>query len=284
MNNNLTEKAMLIRLSISQWTARKYDPKVTAEIIKSHNADPDSGRFNKMLVDLDCVKVYQKIAGESRTFHYSNTLSWGDDDSRILPAANYLPYTNKMREFAARFEGAVRDFIGLYPSLIDRAKNSLNGLFDPKDYPAPAELAGKYGFKVVVSPLPDAADFRVTLGQAEVDRIRDEIQETVKASIQGAIKDLWARLHSVVRHLADKLKDKDAIFRDSLINNIRELTDLLPRLNIVNDSDLNAMVDEVKRDLAGQNPETLRDDKYARFQAAADAEKIIKKMAAYMGS
>jgi hypothetical protein len=75
----LSEKAMLVNLKISVWTARKFDPKVTQEIERSHNTRGDIGRFNKALVSLKSVKKYQVIAGEIRTFHYANTLPWGDE-------------------------------------------------------------------------------------------------------------------------------------------------------------------------------------------------------------
>jgi len=280
---NITEKAMLVRLSISQWTARRFDLKATNHVITDYGAKKDSGRFNKMLVDVDAVKTYQKAANEARTFHYENTLPWGDDDSRILPAKNYIPYTKKMRKFRESFEKAVADFVEMYPGLIDRAQNDLNGLFNAKDYPSAFDLPGKFNFAVNVIPIPAAGDFRVSLADDEIDQIKSDIEARVRDAISAAMRDAWDRLFKVVKHMADKLKDQKAIFRDSLIGNISELCDILPRLNLTDDPNLKKIIRDVKQSLAGLDPEVLRKHEIDRRVASDQAEGILKKMAAYVG-
>jgi len=280
---NITEKAMLVRLSISQWTARRFDLKATNHVISDFGAKRDSGRFNKMLVDLDAVKIYQKAANEARTFHYDNTLPWGDDDSRILPAKNYIPYTKKMRKLKDSFEKSVDDFVSLYPGLIERAENNLNGLFNAKDYPSAADLDYKFRFSVNVSPVPDSGDFRVSLSDDEVDQIKSDIEARVRESVAAAMKDAWERLFKVLKHMVDKLRDQKAIFRDSLVKNIQELCDILPRLNLTDDKDLKKFIRETKQIISGLDPEILRKHELDRKVAADQADGILKKMAAYMG-
>ena len=280
---NITEKAMLVRLSISQWTARRFDLKATNHVIAEYGAKRDAGRFNKMLVDLDAVKTYQKAANEARTFHYENTLPWGDDDSRILPAKNYIPYTKKMRKFKESFEKAVVDFISEYPSLIEKAERDLNGLFNQKDYPAAADLDRKFNFSVAVIPVPASGDFRVSLSDDEVDQIKADIEARVSESIAAAMRDAWVRLFNCVKHMADKLKDQKSIFRDSLVGNIQDICSILPRLNITDDKTLSKIIREVKVSLSNLDPEVLRKHELDRRVAADQADVILKKMAAYMG-
>src|SRR5512138_3929903 len=143
-DKTLTEKAMLVRLSISQWTARRHDAQATREVIENHKASSDAGRFNKALVDPEALRPIQKIANEARTFHYAQTLPWGDDDSRILPAENYLEYTKAVRDLSDRFDQAARGFAGEYPALIERARVALNGLFRAADYPAGDDILRRF--------------------------------------------------------------------------------------------------------------------------------------------
>ncbi len=280
---NITEKAMLVRLSISQWTARRFDLKATNHVIADYGASKDAGRFNKMLVDIDAVKTYQRASNDARTFHYENTLPWGDDDSRILPAKNYLPYTRKMGKLKDSFEKAVNEFVDMYPDLIDRAQNDLNGLFNAKDYPSAFDLPGKFNFAVAVIPVPAAGDFRVSLSDDEVDQIKADIEARVRESIAAAMQDAWARLFKVLKHMVDKLRDLKAIFRDSLVVNIQELCDILPRLNLTDDKDLKKIIRETKQIVSGLDPEILRKHELDRKVAADQADGILKKMAAYMG-
>lgn len=62
----LANKAMQVRLSISQWSARKYDRKVSSEVASKYNTDNDAGRYNKVLIAKDAIVKIQKIANAAR--------------------------------------------------------------------------------------------------------------------------------------------------------------------------------------------------------------------------
>ena len=279
----ITEKAMLVRLKISQWTARRFDFKATKKLIEDHGAKHDSGRFNKMLVDNIEVKKYQHAASEARVFHYENTLPWGDDNVRILPSDNYLAYTQKMRELKSKFEKAYSEFIEEYPALIEKAENDLSGLFSARDYPAAWELESKFAFDIHVTPVPTANDFRVSLSDDDLNRIKSDIEADVKDSIVMAMGVAWKRLFTAVKHMAVKLADDDAVFRNSLIGNIAELCDLLPRLNITNDPKLTEIIGDARKALVPLDPKDLRDKQIDRKKATVKAKAVLEKMTAYMG-
>ncbi len=57
---SLSSRAMLCSLSISMWSARKYDPEASEEIAQRHGAQPDAGRYHKVLLP--------KAKGKSRFF------------------------------------------------------------------------------------------------------------------------------------------------------------------------------------------------------------------------
>jgi len=281
---NITEKAMLVRLTISQWTGRRYDFKATRRLTEAHGAKADSGRFNKMLVDNIEVKKYQHAASAARVFHYENTLPWGDDNIRILPSDNYLFYTQKMRELKSKFEKAYNEFIEEYPALIEKAEKDLSGLFSSKDYPAAWELESKFAFDIHVTPVPTANDFRVSLSDDDLTRIKSDIEANVKDSIVTAMGVAWKRLFIAVKHMAVKLADDDAVFRNSLIGNIAELCDLLPRLNITNDPKLIEIIKDARKALVPLDPKDLRDKQIDRKKATVKAAAVLKKMTAYMGN
>jgi len=280
---NINEKAMLVRLTISQWTARRFDFKATEKVIADHGAKHDAGRFNKLLVDNIEVKKYQHAASEARIFHYENTLPWGDDHERILPSENYLAYTRKMSELKTNFEKAVNEFIEDYPELIQKAENDLSGLFKASDYPADWELKTKFAFDISVVPVPTANDFRVSLSTDDLNRIKSDIEGRVKDSLASAMSEAWKRLFTAVKHMAVKLSDDDAVFRNSLIGNIAELCDLLPRLNLTNDTKLTEIIEDARKALVPLDPKDLRDKQIDRKKATVKAKAVLKKMTAYMG-
>jgi hypothetical protein len=283
MGVKLTDKAMLVLFSASQWTARKFDKKVTAEIADIHKTDSTAGRYNKVLIAQNALKAIQQIVGEARSYHYAQTLPWRDDEYRMLPAAAYPAYIERMRQFKSRFESAVAEFISAYPQLVEEAMIRLNGMFNQADYPHPSEIAHKYSMSVSIMPLPTSDDFRVSLQSDEIAQIKQAIEESHQQAEQRAMADLWTRLHEVVAHMADTLSKEDKVFRNSLVGNVSELCGLLPTLNVMGDANLEAMRQAVESKLCGYDPETLRTDKDERKQAADDAQKILDAMASYIG-
>jgi hypothetical protein len=279
----LSDKAMLVRLSISQWTGRKYDKAVSAKVASDYQTTADAGRYNKVLIAEQAIKAIAKVANDARSFHYQNTLPWNDNGDRILPAANYLTYTQKVQEFRVSFESSVNEFTSNYPLLVADAKLRLNGMFNPADYPDAGRILEKYGFDASFMPLPDAADFRVSLQQSELDAIKQDIESRTRQAAEKAMQDLWNRLHEAVSHMADKLKTSDAVFRDSLVTNLVELCELLPKLNIANDPNLEKMRQAVESKLCNVTPQQLRDNPTARKQTAKTADDILSAMAGYIG-
>ena len=280
--SNLSTCAMLVNLSISQWGGRKFDKKATKEVADNHNASADEiGRFNKVLVAVSALKTISKLVHEIRSFHYANTLPWSSAGPCILPSANYPFYAEKMRDYKVEFEKRVVEFISNYPAYIEDSKSRLNGLFNPDDYPV--DIEHRFNIKVSVLPVPSADDFRVQVGDAETARIKAEIEESVRKTTAVAMKELWARLYDAIGCIHERLSNKDNVFRDSLIGNLSELVDLLPRMNIANDPDLARMAIEAKEKFTKEAPDTLRTNVFVRSKVAVDAKEMMEKMSGFIG-
>jgi len=280
----LQDDAMIVRLSISQWTARKFDKGVTAKVASEYAVDDTVGRYNKVLIAKEAIQVITQAVSAARSFHYENTLPWDDGGGRLLPSKNFLDYSKKMRELKERYEQAVRDFLSNYESYRDDAAVKLGRMFNPADYPGRNEIERKFGFGTDIEPVPTSADFRVSLQSSESARIKSELDARVKERVAEATRDLYVRLNEVVGKFAEKLADKDAIFRDSLVENVVELVNLLPKLNVANDSKLEALCTETKKKLLAMEPDSLRKDEVVRAKAAKDAKAILDKMSGYFKS
>jgi hypothetical protein len=286
---SLSSRAMLCSLSISMWSARKHDPDASEEIAMRHGAQADSGRYHKLLLPKQALAEIQKIVSEARQEHYFMTLPWGDDGYRVLPAAAYMDHVEKMRTLSNRFAGAVDTLARQFLTLVDQAKTRLGGLFCEQDYPACNELAAKFSFETKVIPLPDAGDFRVALGDEEKDRIKRQITAAVEASLQVGSRELWQRLYEGVSHMAERLtaykvtgEGVEHPFRDSIVTNLVKLVDVLPKLNVTNDPELERLTGQVHASLL-VDPKELRQSESVRAETAKTAAEIAQRMASYMG-
>lgn len=279
---NLSDRALLVQLSISQWTARKYDKKATQEVASSHGVSTAAGRYNKSLLPMnDMLDRVHKKATFIRDKFYKNTLPWGIEGTMMLPTANYLQFMTDFRKEKGEWEFLVNDFASNYASLKDDAKRLLGSLYNEADYPSVDDIYRKFKMDMAVFPVP-SNDFRVQLGSEELSRIQNDVERRVAEAQAKAMQDVWERLFERVKHMAEKLADPKAIFRDTLVENTRELCELLPRLNFMDDPNLEAMRQQVEASLI-KHPDAFRNDPDVRRDAAAEAKAIMDKMAVFMG-
>ena len=279
----ITERAMLAAVHISIWTAIKHDRKVSREVAEQHGAYVGAGRYNKQLLrEAERLESLRALSGQIRQYFYKITLPWSDEGYRLLPAHFYFELTTKMREFEQAFAQQVEDFLAVYPSYIEQVRPELNGLFREEDYPSTDKLRNKFGVKLEVLPIPSGNDFRVTLSEEEQARVAREIDENVRQSLQRGTEDLWARLKGVVAHMVERLNEPEARFHASLVTNICELVELLPRLNVNQDEELNRFAGEIRDRLCGFTARDLKKNEILRAATANDAAQILTEMDAVL--
>jgi hypothetical protein len=184
----------------------------------------------------------------------------------------------RMREFEAGFEQGVESFLGVYPQYIEQVKPELNGLFREEDYPTVEKLRKKFGVKLEVLPIPSGADFRVQMSAEEQARVSREIDANVRESLMRGTEDLWKRLREVVAHMVDRLNEPESRFHGSLVTNVLDLVEILPRLNVNGDTDLNRFADQVKERLCNYSAQDLKRHDMLRVTTAADAANIVAEM------
>ena len=101
--------------------------------------------------------------------------------------------------------------------------------------------------------------------------------------------DIWERLHECVKHMSDKLANADTpretkeglnytkLFRDSLVTNANELCDLLTRLNVTKDPQLEEARRMLEKAVRSHDVKDLRDSAGARVELRSDVQTILDK-------
>lgn len=282
---SLSERATLVDLTIGRWNARKKDKEVTAEVHAMKKTDKQAGNYRKNLLPF-AAPTYEAIltiVNEARQFHRLNTLPWSDTGLRILPNANYLPYTEGMKTREFKFFEAVDAFVPDMPKLKAVAAKKLNGMFRDDDYPEPAVLRAAFSFTVSPYPLPETDDMRAKLTEPQVAAIKAQIDYTLRNAARAALREGWDRLREAVKHAGEIFADPSARVTRALFDNLNDTCDLLVRLNPTDDADFATMTEQVKTGIAALDRKVMRKDKTARQAAADEAERITRKMAEVMG-
>ena len=282
----LNDRALLVQLSISTWSANKLDKQISAETTRAKGAMSGTIRSHKTLLPMcDLLDNIRQKANLIRTRFYDNTLPWGVKGIQILPTANYLAFMTEFRKERAEYEYLVKQFVPAYPQLVQDAQRFLGTSYNPEDYPDASDIADKFKMDMQVMPVPND-DFRVDIADEELGRIQQEVEARVKQAGQQAMQEVWQRLYDKVTHMADrlsKLDDPKTRFHESTLEHVTDLCELLPRLNVLDDPNLEAMRQEVEGKLSGLSKDSVVLSPTFRQTKIDEANDIAARMAAFMG-
>jgi len=276
---------MIVRLSISRWYGFARDADLSQSVAADNNADTGTANVNKRLMPKAAMKEVNAALNAVRTHFYESTLPWHDKGDRLLTRKMFTTFVERHEELKAEADKAIDKFIyGTYPRELDRAEFRMGNLFDPTDYPDPDDLRGKYRIQLEFDAVSDADDFRVEMDQSHVDTIRASIEQSVQRRVNDAMTDVWDRLATTVKHFHDRMATEDATFKRSTVDNLQEIVDILPKLNLTDDPDLEAIRQDVQHHLTGLDPAELRKDKDQRKEVAAEAKRIMDSMSGFMAA
>ena len=277
---SISNKALIVNLRISQWTGRKLDRKATSSVEQNFTTDGKVGNYTKKLLpncrELDAVSRQVSVM---RNFFYEQTLPWYSDGSRIISSKAYLDFVNEFSKLRGKYEQAVAAFLSNYPRLRSNAAASLGALFNAADYPEVEYLSKAFACEIAFFPVPDVSDFRTEVLDSEKEVFLKAIRETEAA----ATRECWTRLHKVISKATERLGQPEAIFRDSLIENITDLCALLPKLNVMEDSSLETMRQEVERAVRSTSAAQCRASESARKKTADSLNDIMSRMSGLVG-
>ena len=280
---SIVNDAMILNIHIGMWSGQRFDRDATSRVTRDNHASHDAARVNKHLVPREALAKVTSAATAIRTHYYASTLPWRDNGDRLLTRKMYMQFMNDHAKLRDAFYTEVNHFLGVtYLSARAQAEFRMGDMFDARDYPSELFLAPKFYVTLDIDAVTEANDFRVTMEAAERETIKGMMEAAMGERINRAIGDVWARLHKVVENLHERLADKDAIFRDSLISNVREIAEMIPALNILDDQALAEVGERTLAMLNGVEPASLRKQPEMREEVADAAQDILNVMGGCM--
>jgi hypothetical protein len=258
--------ALLVKLSISVFSNSRQDRQITDEVKLKKALGDGAGKWVKYKLPVHALEPITKFCGEVRTWHYNHTSPW-DEGYRLLGGKVNAKYGAQMEAFKARFKELVDAFVDQYDDWIDQAKIMHGKTFEPSDYPSKDLMKSLFRIQAEYFPVPKPEHFNVEMQEL----YGNALTSITEKKIGEAVQDAWERLMKPVQAMAEKLADPKTIFRDTLVENVKEMVELMPSLNLTDDKKLKDAAAAIEKELAGLNPETLREDKVVRADVAKKA-------------
>jgi hypothetical protein len=78
--------------------------------------------------------------------------------------------------------------------------------------------------------------------------------------------------------MVNRLNEPESRFHGSLVTNVLDLVEILPRLNVRGDADLNRFAEHIKQRLCNYSAQDLKKNDLLRVTTAADAANIVAEM------
>lgn len=274
---SISSASMLVELSIGTWTGRKLDKRASQDVTAQNNAVKGVANVNKKLLG-DCAELdaVQKFTANARNVHYACTMPWSDTGLRLLPTKQYFKYHSEMTALQNEFERLTRVFLDAYDWEIQNAQLRLGALFNADEYPTRDSLTAKFRFRMNYMPLPDAGDFRIDIETEAKQALASQYESYYAKQFESAMADVWQRAYDAISKMSERLDytDTKKVFRDSLVDNMHEIIDLLEVCNVTGDPTMTDAQRRLDQALRGVTPDALREDAHLRAQTKRQVDEV----------
>lgn len=283
MTHALTEKAMVMNLSIGIWAGYRLDREATRKVTSDAGASADAARVNKHLIPKQALAPIVTASNAVRSHFYDNTLPWRDNGDRLMTRKLFLTFMPAHEKLVNEFTDAVETFLATdYPSAIEQAAFRMGTMFNQDDYPPAGELRRKFYIGLEIDAITTANDFRVQIDQEHVDKVRASMESAAEARLQNATADIWRRMAETIGYFQQRMADPKAVFRNSTVTNIGEMLDLIPGLNVLDDPQIETVRAAIAKSFGNLDAKDIREDPAHRAHLAGEAKQIMDKMSGFM--
>jgi len=298
IDTSISSRAMKFKL-MRGGVRRSARDKDAEEVIKSLKGDEGQIVSRKLFLNKNSpVQKYQQKANEMYQYHVANTLPCGDDATRLLKNSIYFEYTSKMQQFISELESLKQKIVGseaIYMNVVTDDVMERNAALaaqgkpataTPDDYLSFDEMERRLYVTWYPEPISTSGDFRFEIP----DEMRTRCDEQLDQMLREAKADIYVRMLAPMKAFVEKLSvpigEDGSVFRNTLVSNVADLVEHLPRLNLDDDSQVTEAINALRDAIMpySGNPDTLRESPAVRSKAKADVEKLMAQLSGGYGT
>jgi len=146
-----------------------------------------------------------------------------------------------------------------------------------------SEIEDCFSCEVIKNPVPSTDDIRVNLSKDEIDELKANGKAQEDAKIKEITGSVIDKVNGVLGHFSEKIKAGET-FRDSTLDKVIDLCDVLPALNIDGDAKIHqahqSLMDVFHN--TDIDAKTLREDKEKATEVADASDKILEELSGWV--
>lgn len=244
-------------------------------------------------------RITQALTEGKRVFDY-NTMPWGQGDGwRLLPNANFERTVAALHQAQKQVEAVLSEYRDAAPEILEQARANLGDHATRVDLPTVDELIESYSIDFEFQPVPDGSAFE-GLPTKTRQMLADHVARRTREAYTNAMREAATRIAEVLTEPKNGLiaridryeerlkridtnpddKSRDGVFRDSAIERVRTLVEVLPTFNVTGDPVFAEVIDRIGR-IGAIEADDLRASVEARATTRAQVQQVNDLLASW---
>lgn len=208
------------------------------------------------------------------------SLPYPEPGLRLIRQDQIQPFDAHVRSLSEDLQEAVRRLDNHYDALKAAACERLGRLFNPSDYPPSLQGLFECAWEF---PSVEPPDYLRRLNPALFEQEKARMASRFDEAVRLAEEAFMGEFGKLVGHLLERISDgKKKIFRDSAVEGLTEFFDRFKTLNLHSSSDLDALVEQAKKAVAGVAPQELRDSRSLRQKLSGQMGQVLSSLEGLM--
>lgn len=258
--SSIFEKAICLEVSFSRLGTRR---KVSTEHVDAAT-DKSLLHVSKDILDADELTAVSHLDAAIRRWLKSLCVPSILRSGVYLVPLEFIPQVeDQLGQFQKQRQDLIEHFIVMYDLRSAEAKERLQTLWNPADYPSIPEIRESFAFTT------QYIDFGVpghlsSLNQTLFAREREkaeqrwaEASDEIRAVLREGLRDLIDHLHT---RLTPDQDNHPKVLRKSLVDNLHTYLDTFNPRNVTDDHELAQLVEQCRSTLSGISADSLRSD------------------------
>ena len=267
---------MLVRLKKHQLTTTVSDKATSEEVRQMKGVTKKGGSWKKRLFN-EGYEPIKEIFNRVTKHHDRYTSPFDDGGTAMLRASLFEEYKQGLDILKDELDLALTSFINNLDDVIRADRKALGGTFDSSDYPSASDIRDKCTIEYSFQSMPNLDGVEVnSFSMKELEKLNEErLQAVIEEASAKPLRDLTELLGK----MAEKLNDPKAIFRNSLIENVKEYLSSVKAVNVTDSPEVNEVAAQVEALVAQiETPDALRNDKDFRSAIGKQAMEAIDRI------
>jgi hypothetical protein len=289
----LEERAMLVSLTIPTVQSVATAKTTTRRVVHEENASRDAVRVVAAKLPTARAAAVQAALDVVRSRHTALTLPFVGP-FRLLRAETYLQYLSEVHSQIAVAAGIAQTQFGDREAVLADVAKQLGDIpFSEDDIPTASELAHRVTVKPLFMPIAQLFDndlarrldirgdeFKAmnVSHASNMDRVAAastaDVLEEVRSAVERIVTSLVRYDEPKPEFTPDGRKTRRSGFHTTMVDNVKELAERLPKLDLTQDLALTVLSTPLGH-LARYDTDTLKDSESARIEILQEAKDFL---------